>query len=457
MSTPKEEFTVRTTAATQNVLRKIQLQKSLSGYRKKNEIAAAQFSDIEIAKNRAGAIRHRVIENLDKYLIEFESNFLKNNGVLIWAQDAQEALKKIEEILQLENIQTVIKSKSMVTEEIGLNEFLQQKHIDTIETDLGEFIQQLSGEAPYHIVTPCIHKSKEEVNHILTEKINAPASITAGEMTKLVRLHLKKILAESSASVTGANFLIADSGAIAITENEGNAFYSITVPKIHIAITGIEKIIPSSQDLELFWPLLSSFGTGQKMTTYNHLIKGAKQSNEKDGPEKFYLILLDNGRSDLLSKTEQRSALACIRCGACYNVCPVYKNIGGHAYGHVYGGPVGKVIAPHLSKKKNLDHLSYASTLCGACSEICPVKIPIHRLLLANREENAKQIAATEKIIWVAWKKAMLNRKNMDRGGAFAKNSILNLFFKKLWGEEREFPKVAPKSFNQMMRERMKI
>ncbi|MFN6039915.1 MAG: LUD domain-containing protein, partial [Bacteroidota bacterium] len=396
-------------------------------------------------------------ENLDKYLIEFESNFNKLNGELIWALNAQEARNKIAEILATEKIDHVIKSKSMVTEEIELNSFLLHKNISVVETDLGEFIQQISQEPPSHIVTPCVHKSKNEINSLLSEKLNIPAEISAQELTRQVHIHLNESLSKSIAGITGANFLIADTGAIAITENEGNAFFCATTPKIHIVIAGIEKIIPSVKDLELFWPLLSSFATGQSITAYNHVISGGKNPNEKSGPEKFYLILLDNGRSDLLAKPEQRSALACIKCGACYNVCPVYKNIGGHSYDFVYGGPIGKVISPHLSKEKNLNHLSHASSLCGACSEICPVKIPIHKLLLANRKEDSENISAGEKIIWAAWKKAMLNRKTMDMGGALAKNAALSLFFKKLWGNDRELPKVAKKSFNQVMRERLKI
>ena len=457
MSDYKQRFISEAAKAISDRKRKIQLQKALSGYSSKNKLATDQFMNLDLVKKRAGAIRQRVIENLDKYLIEFESNFNKTNGKLIWAVDSGEALRKIEEILVNEGVTSVIKSKSMVTEEIGLNDFLEERGIETVETDLGEFIQQRSKEPPYHIVTPCLHKSKTEINELLHSQLGTPINAGAEEITGVVNQFLRKNFTHSLAGITGANFLIADSGAVAITENEGNAFFSVTSPKIHLAITGIEKILPAAEDLELFWPLLASYGTGQKLTTYNHLIRGSKKDNEQGGPEKFYLILLDNGRSDLLAKPKQRTSLACIRCGACYNVCPVYKNIGGHSYNSVYGGPIGKVISPYINQNKNLNHLSHASSLCGACTEVCPVNIPLHQLLLENRKDDSLHLSAGEKLVWRVWKKAMLNRRVMDRGGSMSKNALLNLFFKNVWGNERLFPKVAKKSFNQIMRERLKF
>ncbi len=435
-----------------DIAHKQKLQNAFTNYAQKRNISLQQFSSLELARSRAGAIRHRVIENLEKYLIEFESNFIRNGGKLIWARDAAEAMEKISEIIAEEKPSFVIKSKSMVTEEIGLNDFLSENcKVETIETDLGEFIQQLAGESPYHIVTPCIHKTREEINKLLSEKINAPHDAPAPSLAAAARLHLRNYLRNATVGISGANFLIADTGSIAITENEGNAFFSASASRVHIAITGVEKILPSVSDLELFWPLLATHGTGQQITTYNHLISGP---DESEGPQKFFLVLIDNGRSEVLEKTEQRSALACIRCGACYNVCPVYKNIGGHSYGNTYGGPIGSIITPLMKGEKEFGHLSHASSLCGACTDICPVKIDLHKLLLYNRRDFAD--SHSDKLVWVAWKKAMLNRKLMDKGGALAKNTMLKLFFKKLWGKERELPKVADKSFNQLMRERLK-
>jgi L-lactate dehydrogenase complex protein LldF len=451
----KEKFLADSALKSADNEHKKKLSHSFSNYKAKQQRSLGQFADLPAAKKRAGAIRQRSIENLEKYLIEFESRFVKNGGKLIWAKDAAEALEKINEIISRRNPAFVIKSKSMVTEEIGLNEFLENK-TKVIETDLGEFIQQLAGEAPYHIVTPCLHKSKEEIEELFSNKINSPKNLSAAELTGEARNYLRKYLREAEIGITGANFLIADSGSIAITENEGNAFYCASASKVHIAVSGVEKIIPSMEQLALFWPLLATFGTGQSITTYNHIISGPRQQNENTGPDEFYLVLIDNGRSGLLEKTDQRRALGCIRCGACYNVCPVYKNIGGHAYNFVYGGPIGTVIAPHLSKENKFSHLKEASSLCGACTEICPVGIDLHKLILYNRRDEEK-ISKPEKMMWFAWKKAMLNRKTMDKGGAKAKNVLLKLFFKKLWGNERELPKAAPKSFNQLMRERRNL
>lgn len=454
MKDEKEKFIAESARKSSDPIHKTRLEKAFANYRAKQKKSFEQFADLEAAKKRAGAIRQRSIENLEKYLIEFESNFIRNGGRLIWAKDAAEALEKIGAIVSAHQPGFIIKSKSMVTEEIGLNEFLEGK-TRVVETDLGEFVQQLAGEASYHIVTPCVHKSKEEIEELfsgLPEKNSAASVQSAEALAATVRKHLGNFLREARIGITGANFLLADSGAIAITENEGNAFFSATA-KIHIAVTGVEKIIPSLSQLSLFWPLLATYGTGQSITTYNHIISGPKAANEQDGPEEFYLVLIDNGRSALLEKTEQRRALACIRCGACYNVCPVYKNIGGHAYNSVYGGPIGKVIAPHLFAGKDLSHLSHSSSLCGACTDICPVGIDLHRLLLYNRRDEAEQNLTAENLVWQAWKKAMLKRGRMDKGGTPAKNVLLKLLFKKLWGKEREFPKVATKSFNELMRE----
>ncbi|MBC7862874.1 MAG: lactate utilization protein [Bacteroidia bacterium] len=470
MKETKEKFLKDSSAKSKDLEHKSRLQHAFDNYHNKQKKSLLQFSDLQLAKERAGGIRQKSIENLEKYLIEFESNFIKNGGKLIWARDAEEALIEIDKIIQKHAPEFIIKSKSMATEEIGLNEFLAEKKIDAIETDLGEFVQQLAGEAPYHIVTPCLQKTKEEIK-LLFEPIRKKNGETADtennsaeELTNTARKYLRRYLQTAKIGITGANFLLADCGAIAITENEGNAFFCASATETHIAVVGIEKIIPSINDLELLWPLLATFGTGQKITTYNHIISGPRQADETEGPKEFYLVLIDNGRSELLEKTEQRRALACIRCGACYNVCPVYKNIGGHVYNHVYGGPIGKVITPHLAKDKNFSHLSQASSLCGACTEICPVGIDLHKLILFNRRDEVTEnkistpiAIGAEKLIWLAWKTAMLKRSNMDKGGAKAKNILLKLLFKKLWGKERELPKVAEKSFNQLMREQRNI
>ncbi|MDQ3191393.1 MAG: LutB/LldF family L-lactate oxidation iron-sulfur protein [Bacteroidota bacterium] len=429
---------------------------NISKYDHSVVIGKEQYSNLELAKTRAAHLKNKVIDNLEKYLIEFEANFTKKGGKVIWAQDTEEALKEVFQILEKHNTKLVVKSKSMITEEIGLNKALEQRKIETVETDLGEYIQQLDGEAPYHIVTPAMHKSKEDVARLFHEKFNLPIESTPAEITAYVREKLREKFRTAQVGITGANFLIAETGAIAVTENEGNALMSVAFPKVHIAISGIEKLIPSTKDLDLFWPLLSTHGTGQNLTVYNSIINGPRQAGEVDGPEEMYVILLDNGRTNLLAQPEQRRALSCIRCGACLNGCPVYKNIGGHSYGTTYSGPIGAVIMPHLEGMEKYKHLSFASSLCGKCTEVCPVKIDLHKMLLHNRKDSVKQDLSSKSENWSMffWKMAMLKRSTMEKGGPTLKNFMLKRLFKKAWGEKRDLPVIAPKSFNQIWREK---
>lgn len=418
-----------------------------------------QFSNLELAKTRAAARKQKAIDNLEKYLIEFESNFIKRGGKIIWAQTTEEAIKESLQIMKKANAKTVVKAKSMTTEEIDFNAELKKNEIESIETDLGEYIVQLRNEAPYHIVTPAMHLSKEEVAKTFHEKKETPIDWTPEQITTYVRLQLRQKYSQAEVGVSGANFLIADAGAVAVTENEGNGVLSMAFPKIQIVVAGIEKVVPSIFDMELFWPLLSTYGTGQNITTYNTIYSGPRQTGETDGPDEMYIILLDNGRSAILEETEQRRALSCIRCGACLNACPVYQTIGGHSYGTTYSGPIGSIITPYFKDTNEYKHLSYASTLCGKCTDVCPVKIDIHKLLLLNRGRFIEKGLSTkaENWVWFFWKGAMLKRSKMDKGGAKLKNFMLKQFFKKQWGERRDLPQVAPKSFNQIWRERKGI
>ncbi|MEO8961201.1 MAG: LutB/LldF family L-lactate oxidation iron-sulfur protein [Ginsengibacter sp.] len=344
-----------------------------------------QFTDNNLVKERAKNIKWRALETLDQHLEEFEMHFTARGGKVIWAQNSQEALDEILKICRAKNCKSIVKSKSMVTEEIHLNHFLQQHGIESVETDLGEYIQQLDGEPPYHIVTPAIHKSKKDVAKVFAEKLGTSSNLTPQELALVAREKLRHKYVQAEIGITGANFIISDIGGIAVTENEGNARLCTAWPKTHIAIVGIEKMIPSITDLALLWPLLATYGTGQKVTVYSSIICGPKKPGETDGPEEMYVILLDNNRTDILANPVQRESLYCIRCGACLNACPVYKNIGGHSYGTTYTGPIGSVISPNLNGLEEYKHLSYASSLCGACTEVCPVKINIHGLLLVNR------------------------------------------------------------------------
>jgi L-lactate dehydrogenase complex protein LldF len=414
-----------------------------------------QFTDVHLVRERAKNIKWKAIETLDKQLETFESAITRRGAKVIWAEDAKQALEEIHKICEKKNCKTIVKSKSMVTEEIHLNDFLEKHHIESVETDLGEYIQQLDNEPPYHIVTPAMHKSKEDVAKLFAEKLGTDPKLTPEQLTLVARDVLREKYMKAEIGVTGANFIIADTGAIAVTENEGNARLSCSWPKTHIVIAGIEKVIPSMTDLALFWPLLATYGTGQRITSYNTIVAGPRQEGEVDGPEEMYVILLDNGRTNILANEKQRESLYCIRCGACLNACPVYKNIGGHTYAATYSGPIGAVITPNLSGMGEWKHLSYASSLCGNCTEVCAVKINLHELLLENRHEAVEEGKSgfAERMGWKMWKQAMLRRKFMNMGNSSLKNWVVNSVLKG-WTESRgrmEFPK---KSFNQMWKER---
>ncbi|CAN5278698.1 lactate utilization iron-sulfur protein LutB [soil metagenome] len=416
-----------------------------------------QFADLSLARERAKNTKWRAIETLDQQLEVFEKKFTARGGKVLWAENSEQALNEILTICKQKNCKTIVKSKSMVTEEIHLNDFLEKHKIESIETDLGEYIQQLDGEAPYHIVTPAMHKSKDDVAKLFAEKLGTDRNLTPEQLTLVARQKLREKYVEAEIGITGANFIISDIGGIAITENEGNARLSCALPKTHIVIVGIEKVIPSMADLGLFWPLLSTFGTGQKITVYNSIISGPRQSNETDGPEEMYVILLDNNRTNILANVKQRESLYCIRCGACLNACPVYKNIGGHSYGATYSGPIGSVITPHLQQMDEYKHLSYASSLCGNCTEVCAVKINLHELLLDNRSESVESGYTTfsEKIAWKLWKRASMNRSMMNMGGGKLKSKVVNKLFTG-WKQHRSELHFSDKTFNQMWRERFK-
>jgi L-lactate dehydrogenase complex protein LldF len=417
-------------------------------------VGKKQFTDLDFAREKAKNLKWKSLESLDRQLEKFEFNFLKRGGKVIWAENTEQACEAILKICKEKNCKTLVKSKSMVTEEIHLNDFLEKNQIESIETDLGEYIQQLDGEPPYHIVTPAMHKSKQDVARVFHEHLNTPLDLTPEQLTLVARDKLRKKYAEAEVGVTGANFIISETGSIAITENEGNARLSASWPKTHIVVAGIEKVIPSLQDLALFWPLLSTFGTGQQITVYNSIINGPRQSTEENGPDEMYVILLDNGRTSILQDPVSRESLYCIRCGACLNACPVYKNIGGHSYETTYSGPIGKVITPHLKGLDDYQHLSYASSLCGNCTEVCPVNIQLHEMLLDNRHEAVLQGMSSmgERLAWKFWKIASLNRSLLNMGNARLKNWVVNRVFKG-WTANRSDLDFAGKTFNEWWKE----
>lgn len=417
-----------------------------------------QFDDLPNARERAKNVKWEAVEHLDKYLTEFESKFTQAGGKVIWAENGQQALDAILEICEAKQAKMVVKSKSMVTEEIHLNPFLSKNGIEVIETDLGEYIQQLSDEPPYHIVAPSMHKSKEEVASLFHEKLGSDSTLSPEELTLVARKTLRGKFQEAEIGITGVNFLIADIGGVAVTENEGNARLSTSFPRTHIAITGIEKLLPSIKDLDLFWPLLATHGSGQKITVYNTIFTGPKKQTECDGPDEMYVILLDNGRTEILADPIARESLYCIRCGACLNVCPVFRNIGGHTYKSTYSGPIGAVITPYLDGMGKNKHLSYASSLCGNCTEVCPVRINLHELLLDNRRKSVEENhdSVLEKMAWKGWKVTTMSRTLTDLAGGGLKNFAMNTFFRRAWGKNRELPVFADRSFSRQWQEKHK-
>jgi len=385
MTTAAQDFLRSAAEKSANLTHRQILRRGIDTYNTAVTRGLTRFMNWEAARQKCHEIKFEAVNHLDRYLLEFEQHVKERGGHVFWAQDAEEARRYITGLAKLHNVRTIVKSKSMVTEEIHLAAALEAQDIKVFETDLGEFIVQLRHEPPYHIVTPAMHLTRDDIAALFKEKLGDVDTNDPQELVAAARRALRKAFFSAEMGITGANFIIADSGMIAITTNEGNADLGVSLPKIHVAVVGIEKVIPRLRDLALFWPVLATSGTGQPITCYNTLIGGPRGPNEFAGPEEFHVVLLDNGRTELLADPEQRDALHCIRCGACLNACPVYRTVGGHTYGTTYSGPIGSVLTPHLRGIHEFNHLSYASSLCGACTDVCPVKIDLHHHLLHNR------------------------------------------------------------------------
>lgn len=424
--------------------------KSLDRYAQSYKNGIRQFTSLVDVKNKVSYYRLKGINDLEKCLVEFENNFLTNKGKLYWANDTAEAITIISELLEVRSNSIMVKSKSMLSEELEINSHLKEK-ANIFETNLGQYIVQLRNEAPSHITDPALHLSKEKIISLFNAKFGFSNDASIEELTEFVRNLLRDQFIKADIGMSGANFLLADIGGIALTENEGNVSLTTSWPRVHIVVAGIEKIIPSYSHLGLLWPVLSSHATGQKLSVYNHIICGPKRAKEADGPEEMHLILVDNNRTALLKDIEMRKALCCIKCGACLNVCPVYKTIGGHSYNTVYNGPIGAVVSPHLKLPDNYFHLSFASTLCEKCSSICPSNIDIHELLLRNRQYAVQNnlIPRKEKFTMSIIRFMLKNRKNLDRIGGKTKNRIIRLLFKKNLGRYTTIPNFTDSSFNK--------
>ena len=349
-----------------------------------------EIADLEASRTAAAAIRDRVLQNLDQWLLHFERQATARGATVHWADTGADVNRIVAEIAALHGVRKAAKSKSMVSEECGLNEALERQGIEVVETDLGEYILQLAHEPPSHIVAPVVHKSKEEIADLFAEKHQRPRKTDIAELCREAREILRPAFLSADMGISGANFLIAETGSALIVTNEGNGRLVTTLPRVHVAITGIEKVVPTLEDVTILLRLLPRSATGQSITNYVSVLTGNKGAADHDGPEHFHIILVDNGRSSLLGG-ELQSMLRCIRCGACMNHCPVYQNIGGHAYGWVYPGPMGSILTPTFVGLENAPDLPNASTLCGACGEVCPVKIPLPDLLRQLREKLAER------------------------------------------------------------------
>ncbi len=413
MSTPAQEFLRSAAIKSADLQHRRTIRTGIDHYEAALERTGARFLDWEAARQRMHEIKWEAVNHLDRYLLEFEGHVIERGGHVFWAETADDARRYVVELAARRGVRTVVKSKSMVTEEIDLTHTLEKKGITVYETDLGELIVQLRNEPPYHLMTPAMHLTRTQIAELFAKEYGGVESDDPQHLVSIARSALRKAFFAAEMGITGANFLVADTGMVALTTNEGNGRLGSSLPRIHVVVTGIEKVIPRIEDLAMIWPTLARAAVGQSIGCYNTLIGGPRTPDEPDGPEEFHVVLLDNGRSELLADPEQRDVLHCVRCGACLNVCPVFRKVGGHSYGTVYGGPIGSVLMPHLGGLEKYQHLSFASSLCGACTNSCPVKIDLHHHLLHNRRNAVRSTArpASERVAFRLWRWAMMSQR----------------------------------------------
>ena len=465
MSTPAQEFLRNAATKSADLAHRRTIRTGIDQYEAALGRTASRFNDWEAARQRLHEIKWEAVNHLDRYLLEFEARLKERGGHVYWAETAEDARRYIAGLAARNNVRTVVKSKSMVTEEIGLTHTLEEKGITVFETDLGEMIVQLRNEPPYHLMTPAMHLTRAEIAQLFQEKLGGVESDDPQHLVAVARRALRNAFFSAEMGISGANFLVADTGMMALTTNEGNGRLGSSLPRIHVAVAGIEKVIPRMEDLAVIWPTLARSAVGQPIACYNTLIGGPRGPHENDGPEEFHLVLLDNGRSELLADPEQREVLHCIRCGACLNVCPVFRKIGGHSYGTVYGGPIGSVLTPHLGGLNKYQHLSFASSLCGACTDACPVKIDLHHHLLQNRR-NAVRSAdrpASERWAFKFWSWAMRDSERFGFFGGAARTLLRAAYALGLartpldpirpWTKTHAAPEIPAKSFRTLWKE----
>ncbi|HEY8887135.1 MAG TPA: LutB/LldF family L-lactate oxidation iron-sulfur protein [Gallionella sp.] len=421
----------------------------------------SEIHDLQETRNAAAAIRDRVLNDLEHWLLYFEQQATKRGAIVHWAETGQDVNRIVAEIAVEHGVRTATKSKSMVSEECGLNEALERAGVEVMETDLGEYILQIAHEAPSHIVAPVVHKNKDEISDLFAKIHQLPRKTGIAELCREAREILRPAFLNADMGISGANFLVAETGSALIVTNEGNGRLVTTLPRVHVAITGIEKVVPTLEDVSTLLRLLPRSATGQSITNYVSVLTGTRDDSDSDGPEHFHIILLDNGRSSLLGG-EMQDMLRCIRCGACMNHCPVYQNIGGHAYGWVYPGPMGSILTPLLGGMENAPDLPNASTLCGACTVVCPVKIPLPDLLRKLREKQMEigMKSRQETFMLRAWAWLALHPK------IYAMTTSIAVRFMKLlggrekllhhlpgargWSDGRDFPAPQGKTFREL-------
>jgi L-lactate dehydrogenase complex protein LldF len=463
MSVPGAQFKVEATRLTQDLRHREIIQTALRKYEGVRDKTRSAFQDWQAARQAAAETKFEAINHLDQYLVEFATKLEARGTKVHWASTGTQARDIILQIIRDKKARSIIKSKAMTSEEIHLNEALEHAGFEVVESDLGEFIVQLREEAPYHIVFPAMHLTRGEISELFTKELGSAPTDSPEELTMIARRVLRKKYITADIGLTGANFAIAETGMISITENEGNARLTAALPGTVISLLGIEKILPRLEDLALFLPMLATMGTGQPLTCYNSFYGGPRQPGESDGPEEFHVVLLDNRRTELLADGEQRDGLHCIRCGACLNVCPIFRNVGGHTYGTTYSGPIGSVITPHLRGLQSWKHLSYASSLCGACTETCPVKIDLHHHLLQNRRNASVQKPSLfEKLTFQIFAAVMKRPAFYRTAAKFAqlfqalhkavKGTVLDPA--RGWTRTRDLPPVARQTFKDYWRTR---
>jgi L-lactate dehydrogenase complex protein LldF len=419
-----------------------------------------EIPEWEELRQQAHDIKRDVIDRLDEYLVRFEIAARANGCIVHHAPEAADSNRIIADIVRRTSASVVVKSKSMVTEEIHLNEHLHEHGVEVIETDLGEYIVQLAGETPSHLTAPALHKSKEDIGKLFAEKLGIAYTDDPGKLTAIAREQLRNDFLSARVGISGVNFVCADTGTIAIVENEANVRLCTVLPEVHIAVMSVEKVIPSITDLPLFLKLLPRSASGQRATSYVSLINGPRSAVTPDGPSQLHIVILDGGRKHIAQHPVWKESLYCIRCGACMNICPVYQTIGGHAYGSVYPGPIGSVVTPILFGMEEGKGLPYASSLCGACTDICPVKIDLHHMLFWERKEIVAggMKSFGEKLMMGIWRWIMMSPARIDtvgRLGWFVQKILGKYFPVPGWTPGRRFPAFARKSFRMIMKDRI--